>query len=220
MSESKANQCEFHLIKAWMPVSKPYLKASVDSISDMAVDGLPVKYSTGGISRLDAGQYIAYAFDHKDSSSYAYRIMAKSRKCSRVKSQNVITDFIAKKNIVLAIDYIDRTTAIIVNNQKKAEIKITRKITLYKNGWKISNRFIQHRGDDIYYIDDGHNLSTVKWSDIEAGIYTGIRVVDTDVVDFSMSKDGVGVLHGDGKVTLSSGKSFDLEAVKRQSYMD
>ena len=39
MSESKANQCEFHLIKAWMPVSKPYLKASVKSITDLKISG-------------------------------------------------------------------------------------------------------------------------------------------------------------------------------------
>ena len=35
MSESKANQCEFHLIKAWMPVSKPYIKASIESITSL-----------------------------------------------------------------------------------------------------------------------------------------------------------------------------------------
>ena len=114
---------------------------------------------------------------------------------------------------MLAINYIDKRTALIIDGQIKAELDVIVKKQICKNGWYKANRFIQHRGDDIFYVDDKNKMATLKWSDIEAGKYKAIHVVDNNVKDFSMSKYGVGVLQIDGKVKMMSQLEFDLKAV-------
>ena len=57
------------------------------------------------------------------------------------------------------------------------------------------------------------NLATLKWSDLRYRNYTAMQVIDNNVLDLSMSKDGVGLLFIHDKLKLPSGMSFDLKEV-------
>ena len=139
-----------------------------------------------------------------NSEGCIYRFNSKTKKSVKIRTDNTATSLIANKKIVLAINYTDKKAVIMIDDKNEAEIDIMARRSC-KNGQYIANRFIQHRGDDICIVDDIINLATIKWSDIEAGNYQVMRIIDNNVLDFSMSKGGVGVLFDDGKLKLPSG---------------
>ena len=218
MSESKAKQCEFNLIKSWISASKPFLKASVKSITDLKVDGFPAYYSVNAIAKHNDDEHVVHIMDHKQNEKYIYRLNLKNNRAFATGEDTLTRSLISKNGIVLATKYDEDGSAVLIDGEKKANINVSVISEECKNGWCTANRFIQHRGDDIYYRDVYDRLHTLKWSDIEAGNYSPEQVVvANNVQDFSMSQDGVGVLNTNGKLKLPSGISFNLNSVSAEA---
>ena len=216
MSESKANQCEFHLIKAWMPVSKPYLKASVKSITDLKIEGLTNIQRMLSMSHIDNNRYLVNVHDNDnkigattdtgiaDMKSMTYDIITQSN--NGIKS-------LINGDIVIIVHCTKTPIAIVKGKAVIGKIDIEGRFTCCGNRYPITDRWIQERGDDIFIIDRQISLYCIKWPDIKQGKYDIKTLIDTQVEDFFAYEDKPAILKQDGVLKVGS-YNLDLRTIR------
>ena len=142
MSESKANQCEFHLIKAWMPVSKPYLKASVKSITDLKISGLTENDVLYSITVLSEDQYLALVLNEMSDVQTVSKIDFRSMSLVEVFISYISISILARDTVVLTTEY-NLDIQVYTDGQSIGKVDIVSRVQPCKSGYTIMNRWLQ-----------------------------------------------------------------------------
>ena len=197
------------------PVSKPYLKASVKSITDLKIDEVGYDYFVTSmriyddrclmtVKNLDKGSDLLYeAYLNQSTAKYLITSISASNACA---SQDTIFTYRSRLTSQIAL----RRTL----NSILANISITGRRRSCNAGWHISGRWCQHHGDEIYAIDDSDRLQVIRWPDIEAGDYACNRVVDGGVEEFCVAAGRRAVLYVDGSMRVDGRPASNMHAAR------
>jgi hypothetical protein len=213
MSESKANQCEFHLIKAWMPVSKPYLKASVKSITDLKIEGIDGNKYIKHMAKIPGNRYISITYE---SRSYKHTLdIIDDHLMTAKKLMNTSNAFSVTINLdLILVSRGNNPISVIRGNQVIGALETTIKCLQCKRGFYINDRWIAQFNDDLFVLNNNNNLYSFKWSDIHAGIYSNKSLVAVQIKHFLPTDQGVAVLTSLDRLTLPGIFDADLDECK------
>ena len=75
------------------------------------------------------------------------------------------------------------------------------------------NRWLQLANDNVYIIDSQDNLYHIAWSDIINGGRIKKTLIASQIEDFFVADNGLGMIGKDGKLTLPKGELVDLEPI-------
>ena len=216
MSESKANQCEFHLIKAWMPVSKPYLKASVKSITDLKIDGISENDVLFSIAFLPEDRYLALVLNEVSDVQTISNIDLKSMSLVEGFSPIFSISILVKDTVILTAGLYTKVQ-IYKEGQSIGEIDLTSRLQICKSGYTIMNRWLQQTNDSVYIIDQENNLHHIAWPDIMNGGQINNTLIAQNIEDFFAASKGVGMIDKDGRLQLPNGKVVEVEFILKES---
>ena len=215
MSESKANQCEFHLIKAWMPVSKPYLKASVKSITMVNLQSVRHDLQALSISNYCDNQYLINVYDalHIEDSVLLYDANRDKFGCTKDFSNFPTLNIMVKDDLRMYV-YDGKPAYIIRKNDVIGIVNITgRARDMFDLNYRYKGRWSQQFDDRVYVIDHIDILCCVEWSDIEASVFDSVSEIDIGVEAFCVAKAGIAVLYIDKSLRLPGyGKLVNLNS--------
>ena len=216
MSESKANQCEFHLIKAWMPVSKPYLKASVKSITDLKISGFSETDIVFSTSFLPGNRFLALVWSTLGFGQTVSKIDLNTKTLEKGFISTSLQSIVAKEDVILITGFMQRVQ-VYKNDQSLCDIDLVSRQGICKSGINIMNRWLQQTSDKVYIIDSEDNLYHIAWSDIMNGGQIMKTLIAPKIEDFFVATIGVGMIGKDGNLTLPKGKVVDLEPILNKS---
>ena len=188
MSESKANQCEFHLIKAWMPVSKPYLKASIASITDVSLQ-TPL-YDIHSITQTSSDRYLISA--GTGITHAIHDVCLSSGICTKAADVSGVIKAVVHDDAILAIRAY-QPMAIVKYGMvvSMTDVKV-RTRTSSSREVVATERLLQMRGSDVYVIDANSCLYLIKWRDLLDGIPVAKKLIAYGVEDFYATSRSIG----------------------------
>ena len=136
MSESKANQCEFHLIKAWTPVSKPYLTACIKSITSIGLpraEGLPTSYTAESIANLPGNSHIMMSLENNQSRYAIYEFSTGHSISTHIRGISNTMAILAHNRRVLAFRHSCAAAVIDMDSDSSIMANIMPRTRLCKN---------------------------------------------------------------------------------------
>ena len=210
MSESKANQCEFHLIKAWMPVSKPYLKASVKSITDLKISGFSESEILFSKAVLPENRYLGLFWSDLTGVQTIREIDLKSMSLAKGFTTITSLSILVKDNLVLTTGFNNRVQ-VYKDGQSIGDIDIKSRVRICKSCQNMMGRWLQQTNESVYIISSGDNLYHMAWSDIMNGGEIKKSLIAQEIEDFFAAANGLGMISKDGILTLPKGKEVRLE---------
>ena len=213
MSESKANQCEFHLIKAWMPVSKPYLKASVKSITDFKFKDLDKYWIIETLTQIEGSRYLATIYNTCTYISSVVELDTKSSNYKLICHASSPSLGLTVNDITLVFQF-NEPVLVVQASKVIYRMGILCRSRYCKNYSTIAGRWCQETGDSVYVIDHEDYLYRIVWLDIIDGNYAKKELIDSNVEDFWVIKGSFGMIHKDGVLKLPFGKILDLKSVE------
>ena len=216
MSESKANQCEFHLIKAWMPVSKPYLKASVKSITDLKISGFSDTEILFSTAILPENRYLAIVQNEISDIQIISQIDLKSKVLVQKITPDASLSMLVKDTVILTTGF-NETLHIYKDGQSIGTIALAHRQRTCKSGFTIMNRWLQQRNGSVYIIDSEDNLYQIAWPDIMNGGQIMKTLIAPQIEDFFAATNRLAMIGKDGNLKLSKGKVVNLESIWSKS---
>ena len=149
MSESKANQCEFHLIKAWMPVSKPYLKASVKSITDLNILGFSGEDTLFSTAVLPENHYLALVYNHFSGIQKISKIDLKTMSMIKGFSPTITSISILVKDTVILTTGVNEKLQVYKNGRFICNIDLVNRHRTCKSNYIMMNKSLQQINDSL-----------------------------------------------------------------------
>ena len=219
MADMKAAQCEFHLIKAWLPCIKPSFKAAVHSISDITIEGMTNTHRIMSMRAIDHSRYLVNSHGSGSGSgsqvnTYVVDMVAMTVDVVAMTWNGVKS--LLNEDIVVTLFCGLTPMHVFKDKTIIGTVDVKGRQTNCANGYPITDRWIQELYDDIFIIDIQMSLYRLKWSDIKQGKYDRKSLVDTQVEDFYATKDRLAILKMDGTLNLGI-RRLDLRTIRPEA---
>ena len=118
-------------------------------------------------------------------------------------SRNDYIMYVCKENDVMILKY----------GKFQCNLGLRPRLRYDKNYNLIRGRWHQHFRDNVYMIDTGDNLYSMSWSDIEHGPPVALKLIDSQVEDFYVTRKGMAIFYKNGDLKLPGPIKVDSKAM-------
>ena len=193
-----------------MPVSKPYIKASIKSIARLkvpSVEGKPDFKFSDPICRISGSRYLMSISFDDDSyiPAIKFDISTLSTRPIEDLSDGSIhaPQFMLTRNKYITYVFSGFDGILMLKDDKlHVKIEFKHRYRLDKNFHIICDRWNQQFGVDVYMIDRQDHLYSLCWTDIEQNIPVVLKIIDSLVEDFCVTNNGMAILYTNGDLKL------------------
>ena len=216
MAAIKSISCEFYLIKAWTPVNRPHLKASIKSITDLKIAGIDRHIILYSVIDLPDSRYLLNMFDVNTYNHSLVMTDLESITLMRDPGSKELISMLAKNGIIFGTKFRDHIS-LFRDGIVLGSIDIIARLRICSCGSAIMNRWLQMTSDSVYVIDDGDSLYRVAWSDVVNAGKVHKTLVENKIEEFFVAANGVALIDKTGQLKIPGGTIIDLHKIVKDA---
>ena len=210
MTESKSNLCESHLIKVWMPISKPYLKATIKSIVPLEVpyvEGRADFLFIDPICRISGSRYLINLSFDDESHILAVELDISTMATKPIEdlSSEILHSpyyMLSRNDYIMYVSSSPDGISILKDGKLQYNIDFKPRYRYGKSFFSLLGRWNQQFNDQVYMIDHRDHLYRIFWTDIVQSVSVIPELIGSQVEDFCVSKKGMAIIYKNGDFKL------------------